>query len=113
MFCFRLGGALALVYAVCIVVSLCFYVYTYFGLVFRRAVVPCTHATTFLPVSEANSPLNICCCSARMMHFFRIASELKERCPGVPLMVFARGATYANVALQVRTRCTRITAVKS
>lgn len=31
----------------------------------------------------------------------RIASELKERCPGVPLMVFARGATYANVALQV------------
>lgn len=32
----------------------------------------------------------------------RIASELKERCPGVPLMVFARGATYANVALQVR-----------
>ncbi|CAM9744322.1 unnamed protein product [Ascophyllum nodosum] len=30
----------------------------------------------------------------------RIASELKERCPGVPLMVFARGATYANVALQ-------------
>lgn len=31
----------------------------------------------------------------------RVASELKERCPGVPLMVFARGATYANVALQV------------
>lgn len=34
--------------------------------------------------------------------WIRIASELKERCPGVPLMVFARGATYANVALQVR-----------
>mmetsp|Transcript_33284 Transcript_33284/g.43892 ORF Transcript_33284/g.43892 Transcript_33284/m.43892 type:complete len:425 (-) Transcript_33284:320-1594(-) len=30
----------------------------------------------------------------------RMCKELKERCPGVPLMVFARGATYANVALQ-------------
>ncbi|CAN0398220.1 unnamed protein product, partial [Ectocarpus sp. 12 AP-2014] len=35
-----------------------------------------------------------------MPYLTRIASELKERCPGVPLMVFARGATYANVALQ-------------
>eukprot|EP00639_Heterosigma_akashiwo_P032963 CAMPEP_0194724682 /NCGR_PEP_ID=MMETSP0296-20130528/23364_1 /TAXON_ID=39354 /ORGANISM="Heterosigma akashiwo, Strain CCMP2393" /LENGTH=409 /DNA_ID=CAMNT_0039628805 /DNA_START=37 /DNA_END=1266 /DNA_ORIENTATION=+ len=30
----------------------------------------------------------------------RLCAALKERCPGVPLMVFARGATYANVALQ-------------
>jgi len=30
----------------------------------------------------------------------RICSELKRRVPGVPLMVFARGATYANAALQ-------------
>ncbi|CAM9795155.1 unnamed protein product, partial [Phaeothamnion confervicola] len=30
----------------------------------------------------------------------RIAAELRRRCPGVPLMVFSRDATYANVALQ-------------
>ncbi|CAM9148373.1 unnamed protein product [Discosporangium mesarthrocarpum] len=35
-----------------------------------------------------------------MPYLKRIATKMKARCPGVPLMVFARGATYANVALQ-------------
>jgi uroporphyrinogen decarboxylase len=30
----------------------------------------------------------------------RIAAELHKRCPGVPLMVFPRGAAYATEALQ-------------
>ncbi|CAM9160795.1 unnamed protein product [Choristocarpus tenellus] len=38
--------------------------------------------------------------SYAMPYLKRIVSEIKTRCPGVPVMVFARGATYANVALQ-------------
>ena len=32
----------------------------------------------------------------------RIADELRVRHPGVPLLVFPRGATYSRAALQVR-----------
>lgn len=34
----------------------------------------------------------------------RIAAQLQRRCPGVPLMVFPRGAAYATDALQ-QVRC--------